>query len=225
MFNQPISNAVSVAYVPDDVILLNVGLPRLLFSPPSTRPSLPPPLRLPLASKFAISGVENVYSLWALSTIPRGGLDWTTNEIGQVGPRSSFSHMYFEIDITRDLCIVARACLSCHLIALLCPSMTMLFCSTVLYGCHRCLPLLQMLLMSGGTVFVFELLFLPLVLPRLGISLCRRVGSAALVPTFVLLPQLCSLEGIGYPLVVASLAVLFTIYVSCDVVSVEPNWS
>lgn len=75
--------------------------------------------------------------------------------------------------------------------------------------------------MCGMMVFTFELLVLPVLLKRVGICTCRRVGAAILVPAFLLLPQLSSLQGTGYPIIVASVAVLFTIYVACDSVSAD----
>lgn len=35
-------------------------------------------------TQFACIGYGEVYPLWALSTVARGGLDWTTKQIGQV---------------------------------------------------------------------------------------------------------------------------------------------
>lgn len=35
-------------------------------------------------NQFACIGYGEVYPLWALSTVARGGLDWTTKQIGQV---------------------------------------------------------------------------------------------------------------------------------------------
>lgn len=35
-------------------------------------------------SQFASLGGQEVYPLWALSTVANGGLDWTTKQIGQV---------------------------------------------------------------------------------------------------------------------------------------------
>lgn len=78
-----------------------------------------------------------------------------------------------------------------------------------------------MFLACGVMVFAFELLALPVLLPRLDISSCRRVAAAILVPAYVLLPQLSSLQGTGYPLIVASLVVLFTMCTACDLVSVK----
>lgn len=34
--------------------------------------------------QFCVSGFEEVFPLWALSTVASGGLDWTTQGIGQV---------------------------------------------------------------------------------------------------------------------------------------------
>lgn len=75
--------------------------------------------------------------------------------------------------------------------------------------------------MSGLLVFAFEMLAVPVLLTQLGVLTCRRAASAILAPAFFLLPQLSSLQGTGYPLIGASIAVLFTIYAACDVVSVE----
>lgn len=62
---------------------------------------------------------------------------------------------------------------------------------------------------------------LPVLLKRIGIVTCRRVAAAVLVLDFVLLPQISSLRDTGYPLIVASIAVLFTLYAACDLVSVD----
>ena len=41
-------------------------------------------------NQFASIGYGEVYPLWALSTVARGGLEWTTKQIGQVRYGSSF---------------------------------------------------------------------------------------------------------------------------------------
>ena len=41
--------------------------------------------------KLTYSGLEAVFTLWALSTVDKGGLDWSVVEIGQVRP-TSFNH-------------------------------------------------------------------------------------------------------------------------------------
>lgn len=43
----------------------------------AVRPLVHPP-------KFAFSGFDEVYSLWTLTTLAKGGLDWSTLQIGQV---------------------------------------------------------------------------------------------------------------------------------------------
>ena len=50
--------------------------------PPNCRP--PPPNADP--SQFAFSGFDEVFPLWCLSTVGNGGLDWSSQQIGQVGP-------------------------------------------------------------------------------------------------------------------------------------------
>lgn len=55
--------------------------------------------------------------MWAMSTLPKGGLDWSVNEIGQVGGgvRGSFAHT-----LHVAFCIVALAGLSSTVIVVLC---------------------------------------------------------------------------------------------------------
>jgi len=43
----------------------------------------PLPFPPPRASKLT-GGLANIFSLWALSTVPKGGLEWSTKQIGQV---------------------------------------------------------------------------------------------------------------------------------------------
>ena len=37
------------------------------------------------APQFVYSGFDEVYPLWALATVAKGGLDWSTVQIGKVG--------------------------------------------------------------------------------------------------------------------------------------------
>lgn len=37
-------------------------------------------------AQFLDNGFDEVFPLWVISTVPRGGLDWTTKDIGQVRP-------------------------------------------------------------------------------------------------------------------------------------------
>lgn len=79
--------------------------------------------------------------------------------------------------------------------------------------------------MCGLVVFAFKLLAVPVcsLIKRVGllIFICWRVGAAILVPAFSLPPQLSSLQSTGYPIIAASLVVLFTTYKGCGMVSVE----
>ncbi len=68
-------------------------------------------------------------------------------------------------------------------------------------------------------MFLFESSAFPVVLGRFGIKTPQRVAAVALVPAYFSLPYLSSLQGTTYPLLLASIAVLFTIYLSCDLVS------
>ena len=82
-------------------------------------------------SKFAYSGVDNVYALWALSTVPKGGLDWSTKEIGQVGGRyGPFIHTYVSCGNLRGLLSLH----SWHYLVIVCPLTLVLLSSAVLSG-------------------------------------------------------------------------------------------
>lgn len=77
---------------------------------------------------------------------------------------------------------------------------------------------MQVLLASGISVFLFESSAFPVVLGRFGIKTPQRIAAAALVPAYFSLPYLSSLQGNTYPLLLASISVLFTIYLCCDLV-------
>lgn len=178
-----------------------------------TAPTIPPAVA-PASSvslKLSISGLGNLFALWAMSTVPKGGLDWSTKEIGQVGVRRPLHPHACTKRNSASLCVPAFILHGCSFVVFVCPLTTVLPIS----------PSLQVLLTSGIMVFVFELLALPVLLKRVGISSCQRAGGAILVIAFLLLPQLSSLQGTGYSLTAASLAILFAIYTSCDCVSVE----
>lgn len=40
-------------------------------------------------SQLVYSGFDEVYPLWALSSVSKGGLDWSSPQIGKVGLRRS----------------------------------------------------------------------------------------------------------------------------------------
>ncbi|CAM9122866.1 unnamed protein product, partial [Scytosiphon promiscuus] len=105
---------------------------------------------------FVISGLDDVYALWALSSSPKGGLDWSTKEIGQV------------------------------------------------------------LLASGIMVFAYEVTVLPLLAKRVSMITTQRVVSVVLVLVYPLFPLLTHLRGTGWPLIAASLTLLFTTFACCD---------
>lgn len=57
------------------------------------------PARHPLDAiyslQFVFSGFDEVYALWALSTRASGGLDWTSQEIGQVKLKQNVARRSF----------------------------------------------------------------------------------------------------------------------------------
>lgn len=48
------------------------------------------------ACQFLNIGAQEVYPLWALSTQSKGGLDWTTKQIGQVRDIKQFIYLFYE---------------------------------------------------------------------------------------------------------------------------------
>jgi len=68
-------------------------------------------------------------------------------------------------------------------------------------------------------VLVFELFAVPHLTPRLGVQMSQRVGSVVLVPVYIFLPMLSSVNGAHLAVTVASLILLFTCYVCSHAVS------
>ena len=77
----------------------------------------------------------------------------------------------------------------------------------------------QVFLACGVMVLVFELFAVPHLTPRLGVRMSQRVGSVVLVPVYIFLPMLSSVNGAHLAVTVASLILLFTCFVCSHAVS------
>lgn len=64
-------------------VVVDVGTPPLP-PPPTAFPPFIHYQNLWCLLQFITIGYQEVYPLWALSTVAKGGLDWTTKDIGEV---------------------------------------------------------------------------------------------------------------------------------------------
>ena len=68
-------------------------------------------------------------------------------------------------------------------------------------------------------MLVFELFAVPHLTPRLGVQMSQRVGSVVLVPVYIFLPMLSSVNGPDLAVTVAVLILLFTCFTCSHAVS------
>lgn len=65
-------------------------------------------------------------------------------------------------------------------------------------------------------LLVFELFFVPILTPWLGIRLCQRVGSVVEVPLYFIFPLLSHLSSTGHLVKTAGAVLLFLVLASSD---------
>lgn len=90
---------------------------------------------------------------------------------------------------------------------------------TALYRRAMVVYVAQVLLASGLMVFAYEVTVLPLLAEKASTTTSLRVVSVVLVVAHPMFPLLTHLRGTGWPLIAASVALLFTIFACCDSVS------
>ena len=77
---------------------------------------------------------------------------------------------------------------------------------------------LQVIIVGGIFMLVFEIFALPNLTPRFGVTLCQRVGSAMEVPAYFLIPLLSQVKGTSLLATAASVFLLFTALVGTNTV-------
>lgn len=77
----------------------------------------------------------------------------------------------------------------------------------------------KILLASGLSIFVFELFAVPCITKRIGVGTSHRLASAAMVPVYLVFPDLSRLHDTAPKLVAAVVCMLFASHACSNAVS------